>query len=673
MSPRIRFLISSFLLGVMSVGLAWAGAALTPALPGAKTARQSQALEGTSTSHLAAADFTGEPGPGQILAGAAKANIAPRPTDFGGTEWRTEGCTAVKAGVLGVTDPRNSNPADYRVRWLEGENCIYSGGFDLGPAGPIKKFDETYGLWARSVALRDATGDTLIMTILDGAYYFGEYNNMCGSSDHTQDPTTAVDDPRNDCGFFDIAEDLGAEFGIPAKSFMLSSTHSHSSPDFVGAWGGVPQWYMDQVEAAIKASIRAAVDMMRPAVLEVGDTIARQFNNDRRDAYRSAEEQSVTWFRLLEPGSPTPDPAIDYNANGQYSCGTEWCPAGLDAPASATSEAATSQSTATTQSKATVSEGPKCDKSNGNRPKQCPTPSPTPEPTSTPTGEPSESPSPEPSQTPTTEPSQTPTPEPSVEPTEEPVGTRAIATIGAYAAHPTSSVGGEGIGTSDWMGPFEKAVEEEFGGVGLAFNTGLGNMSRSGNVGGGLAALLPDIGTSRIVQNGDQPLDLTTAQTFWTQPVTNAALAMAGVTGIFDRPMNQTPAFVRAGKNAAEQCVSSSPVSVRTAASAAKIGDLWITGGPGELFSNLTNTIKEKNPRGVTLPLALVNDGLGYIMQSFETDHTGRQALGFGGSPAGFEYEDAYSIDHCFGDMVLEVTLDMLGEDDANWVSQPQA
>jgi hypothetical protein len=417
---------------------------------------------------------------------------------------------------------------------------------------------------------------------------------------------------------------------------------------------------MDQVEAAIKASIRAAVDMMRPAVLEVGDTMARQFNNDRRDAYRSAEEQSVTWFRLLEPGSPTPDPAINYNANGQYSCGTEWCPGSLEGAASAVSAA-----TDTGRSRATASEGPKCDKPNGNRPKECPSPSPTPEPTSTPTVEPS--------QTPTTEPSQTPTTEPSVEPTEEPTGTRAIATIGAYAAHPTSSVGSEGIGTSDWMGPFEKAVEQEFGGVGLAFNTGLGNMSRSGNVGGGLAGLLPDIGTGRIIQNGDQPLDLTTSQTFWTQPVTNVALGGAGVTGIFDRPMNQTPALVRAGKNAVDQCVSASPVSVRTAASAAKIGDLWITGGPGELFSNLTNTIKEKNPGGVTLPLALVNDGLGYIMQSFETDHTGRQALGFGGSPAGFEYEDAYSIDHCFGDMVLEVTLDMLGVDDANWVSQPQA
>jgi hypothetical protein len=46
-------------------------------------------------------------------------------------------------------------------------------------------------------------------------------------------------------------------------------------------------------------------------------------------------------------------------------------------------------------------------------------------------------------------------------------------------------------------------------------------------------------------------------------------------------------------------------------------------------------------------------------MQSFETDHAGRQGLGFAGQVV--EYEDAYSIDHCFGDAVLEHTLSLLG------------
>jgi hypothetical protein len=153
-------------------------------------------------------------------------------------------------------------------------------------------------------------------------------------------------------------------------------------------------------------------------------------------------------------------------------------------------------------------------------------------------------------------------------------------------------------------------------------------------------------------------------RSYWDQPVTNIPLGSLGVTGFFDRTFNQAPASVSEGKGPEnKKCKSASPVSVRTSVSAVKIGSLWITGGPGELFSNLTNTIEERNPNGVTLALGLVNDGLGYIVQSFETDHLGRQGSGFVGSAgeAGIaEYEDAYSIDHCFGDAVLENTIELL-------------
>jgi hypothetical protein len=146
--------------------------------------------------------------------------------------------------------------------------------------------------------------------------------------------------------------------------------------------------------------------------------------------------------------------------------------------------------------------------------------------------------------------------------------------------------------------------------------------------------------------------------------VTNVPLGSLGVAGFFDRAFNQAPASIGEGRGPdSRKCRSASAASVRTSVSAAKIGSLWITGGPGELFSNLTNSIEERNPTGVTLALGLVNDGLGYIMQSFETDHVGRQGTGFVGGigPAGIaEYEDAYSIDHCFGDAVLEKTIGLL-------------
>lgn len=105
-----------------------------------------------------------------------------------------------------------------------------------------------------------------------------------------------------------------------------------------------------------------------------------------------------------------------------------------------------------------------------------------------------------------------------------------------------------------------------------------------------------------------------------------------------------------------KRCNSASGLTVNSSVSVARIGSLLITGGPGELFSNYTNTIKEQYEGGIAFPLSLVNDGLGYIMQSVETDHIGRQAVGFANGPLS-EYEDAYSIDACFGDHALEHTL----------------
>lgn len=109
---------------------------------------------------------------------------------------------------------------------------------------------------------------------------------------------------------------------------------------------------------------------------------------------------------------------------------------------------------------------------------------------------------------------------------------------------------------------------------------------------------------------------------------------------------------------------SASPVSVEVAATAAFVGDqLTITAGPGELFSNLSNTIKEKSGALVTMPLAQANDALGYLPQSFELNPVGQQGLGFvAGGVVVVNYEDSYSIDRCFGDKVLEETIGLLNQ-----------
>jgi hypothetical protein len=442
------------------------------------------------------------------------------------------------------------------------------GGYGIGPMKAIGSWDDEYGLWARSVAMQDAQGHTLVMTLIDAVYWEAHYNSMC---------------PKDPCGFLDLADQLAAETGLPAESFVFFSTHSHTAMDFIGGWGAVPDWYMQQATDSLKASVVHALNSMQPAVLEAGETILRERNGERRDFYRSAEDDNLSWFRLLDADDqPGPQPCEPH------------------------------------------------------------TPAPAPSPTKGPKGGSLAGP--------------TPVCEPAA------LG-RAIATVGAYAAHPVTEDESGGQGDADFPAVFAKRVEEAYGGTGMFLQTGLGNMSPRGNkidMGNGLASAVPAIGAG-----GSQVTnpDVRVGRLHWDQPTTNVPLGSLGVAGFFDRRFNQTPAVVDEGKSGTQnkRCHSASAVSVNTSVAAAKIGNLWITGGPGEIFSGISNTIEERNPGGVTLALGLVNDGLGYIIQSYETDHLGRQGTGFVGDPLA-EYEDAYSIDHCIGDATLENTIELLGQ-----------
>jgi hypothetical protein len=103
---------------------------------------------------------------------------------------------------------------------------------------------------------------------------------------------------------------------------------------------------------------------------------------------------------------------------------------------------------------------------------------------------------------------------------------------------------------------------------------------------------------------------------------------------------------------------------VHVAATAAKIGGIVITAAPGEIFSNFSNTIEERAPI-TALAIGQADDALGYMPQSFEFDIPTQQGAGFV-QPSGpnggdvVEYEEAYSIDRCFGDRALDAQLHML-------------
>lgn len=484
------------------------------------------------------------PAAGRLLVGAAKTSMLPRPDDmktkgFPGARWETDPakCQRMDQSVLDQLPETAQQAPDGIVTagspWHENPDCIYMGGFGIGPANPVKSFDPTYGLWVRSLAISDGS-TPFVLTVVDAEGWLWDHKNMCTDCGAKQINAALAADPRL------------AALGATPSSFILHATHSHSGPDFIGGWGGVPTWYLAQITDEIKATAKQALLSMQPATLETGEVEARAFNSERRDTYRAAEEQQLSWLRAVAV------PADDAKKK--------------DAP-------------------------------------------------------------------------------------------QVIATLGAYAAHPTTRGTNGGVASSDWVGLFERRLEDRFGGIGFHFMTGLGNMSASGGTGIGtqLADLLPPVG-------GGIPVTGTAvrvAQTTYRSPVTNVPLDALGTPGFFDRRFDATPVAVSIGENPNAPCVSASPQSVELPITVAKIGSqLVFTTGAGEEFSNLTNTIKEKNAGRVTFPLAQVNDALGYMPQSFELNPVGQQGLGFVfGGYVFVNYEDSYAIDKCVGDGMLETTL----------------
>ena len=582
MRTVVRSTLIAGMTGVLMVSAAWAGIGISPlptapALPDVPVTAPVQTPTETATAGAAALATSGTPG---LRVGAAKNSIEPDPARmaarFPGARWEKDlnKCTRLNPDQLAAAfDNEIQNVGEHLAStgtpWPENPDCIYQGGYGLGPMFPVSSFDQELGLWVRTIAIGDGT-DTFVLSVVDGEGWLWDYKSKC-----------------TDCGAKQIGQALAADpelqaAGVKASSFALHATHSHTSPDFIGGWGFVPDWYMAQVTDTIKQTAKQAVLDMRAAVIEYGSEDARPHNSERRSTYRSAEEPDLNWIRAVEASAAT-------------------------APTT----------TATSETK-------------GKKP--APSPSPT----------------------------ETAAPAP-----------KTIATLGAFAAHPVTQSETKGVAHPDWVGWFEQRLEQRFGGIGLHFMTGLGNVTGARpTTGAALADLIPAVGDGKVVAGSDVRF----AQTTWRQPVTNAPLDALGTPGFFDRKFDAMPAKVSVSDGnpdwtpsepSLEQsaCVSAAPQSVELPVSVLKVGeDLVFTTGPGELFSNLTNTIKEKAARQTVFPLAQVNDALGYMMQSFELNPVGQQGLGFGANGFVFvNYEDSYAIDRCVGDMALETTVRTMG------------
>jgi len=588
----VRAVLVPAAIGLLSVSVAWAGAGLVPVGIDADDAPVEvedtsvgvEVVDGVAAPALGATATASFPAPGEVAlptgaldegwyhVGAAKVDLYPRPDDyddqFPGARWERDkaACETLDEDGLDHIVPGVGNEHDHEAvagsPWPENPDCLYMGGFGLGPVNPIVEFDAD-GLWVRTVAIssgRDDDGDgatdTLMLTVIDAEGWLWDYAEKC-----------------DDCGWKQIQARLAAELGVSESSFVSHATHSHAAMDYLGGWGFVPDWYMQQSVDSIEASVRSAIAAMQPARLEVGEVLARPYNRERRDTYRAAEDPTISYLRAFVPETATTEPGKGQGKGGA----------------------------------------------------------------------------------------------PNQQPPEVTIPARTLATIGVYAAHPTTMGTNGGTAHPDWPGLFAKQAEERFGGMAMHMMSGLGNMSASGGtaIGTHLANTLPALGAGRLVE----ATSIATTERRWAQPATNVPLSALGVAGFFDRKFLSEPATIAVGESANSPCVSASPFSVEVVARAANIGGaLAVTSGPGEMFANSTNTIEEQMSRlyGVfALAVAQSNDSLGYLPESFEqsTNPAAGQGGGFvGGGELYINYEDAYAIDRCFGDANLEYTLELLDQ-----------
>jgi hypothetical protein len=260
-----------------------------------------------------------------------------------------------------------------------------------------------------------------------------------------------------------------------------------------------------------------------------------------------------------------------------------------------------------------------------------------------------------------------------------------IATLANFAGHPTI-VGGP-ILHADWPGATDRRLERLYGGTGLLFNGGLGNMSirgRSGktedeeaeNTGVAFAdAIAADIrdGGTRLGTN-----DVVAKSIAVSHPVTNLALAASGLLNLTSRdslpggPGADTPGAYHWSKERAPDpgdfdedslgytrgCDTASPMQVKTVVAGYRVGNALILVAPGEIFSNMAITAKSRTSgSAMTFVFGQTNDSLGYIIQSFEFDPLGNAATEYGTRTG--EYEEVFSLDRCFGDHVLQTMLDI--------------
>ena len=208
---------------------------------------------------------------GQFLVGASVTSLAPEPA-----KWQTKDCALEDESQLERSavprQPRGQNHLP--PGWPKTPDCVYLGGYGIGPGRVATSVDPYAGYNVRTLAISNGA-QIVVWQMMDAVGYFAKYRaDLCA-----------------DCGMLDMRRRIGAAIGMPAANVAIGATHTHGGFDGYGAWGGIPDWYRTQVRDAVIRSAFDAVRAMQPA--QLGDR-----RRQRPRLFRSATRHLLLGQRL---------------------------------------------------------------------------------------------------------------------------------------------------------------------------------------------------------------------------------------------------------------------------------------------------------------------------------------------------------------------------------------
>jgi hypothetical protein len=194
---------------------------------------------------------------------------------------------AALTGALALAAPAAADT--YKVgaasRDITPDGIVNLGGFGLG----------TGALIPDAIVGRGGQGQSTGERIGARAVVFARGDSAIAIADiETQGMFAAYED--GPFGLADIAADVekATRGELPAQNVLVASDHSHSAPDTIGAWGGVPNSYLRYIHDQTVAAIVSAYAARRPARVFAGHSDASDlvYNQSCSEALNQGKEEA---------------------------------------------------------------------------------------------------------------------------------------------------------------------------------------------------------------------------------------------------------------------------------------------------------------------------------------------------------------------------------------------